>query len=213
MTITDEAQTWLKQAGFRNYCFISYPYTHEPELDECAQELKKAVRRELTYVVDNPTVYLAKTDIGPGVEWPDDLRINLCGSVAMVAILIRNYLSPRHDWCGIEWAAMEQLGKARLPNTPIRSIIPVKYRETDLPNSAAALQAIDISRQALLGKRYYRTMPFREATLKIVTQILEIASLIHKNACQAEVQNFQLPKQSAFAMHKTPRQPPPGRNE
>ena len=29
MEITEEAQRWLNEAGFRNYCFISYPYTQE----------------------------------------------------------------------------------------------------------------------------------------------------------------------------------------
>ncbi len=210
MPITYETQNWLEVAGFRNYCFISYPFTGEPELDLCAEELKKHIRRELRYQGIEGCVYIAKTDIPPGAEWPEDLRLNLCESVAMVAILMRAYLS--HEWCGIEWAAMEALGKARLPDTPIKAIIPLRFRHLELPPSAAVLQEIDISPQLNHGRRYYSTNHFRLQAIRVVDQITEIANLIHKNKCIAEIKDFRLPTQSAFANFKMRVQPPPGRS-
>ena len=128
----------------------------------------------------------------------------------MVAILMNAYI--RHEWCGIEWAAMEALGKTRLPNTHFRGIIPVQFRKTELPSSVAALQMIDISQESIQGKRYYSTRHFREQVQRIVAQILEIAGLMHKNGCKAEAGEFQLPTVSAFARMQTPLQPPPGRS-
>jgi hypothetical protein len=209
--ITDEAQRWLGENGFRHYCFVSYPYTGEPELEDCAAQVKTYIERELKFHGVDSGVYVAKTDIPPGAEWPDDLRENLCGSIAMVAILMRAYV--RHEWCGIEWAAMEALGKARLPNTPIKTIIPLRFRQTELPPSASVLQEIDISQQLMQGKRYYSTNHFRKQASRIVEQILEIANLIHRNRCRAEVKDFVLPKLSAFANVQVLDQPPPGRSQ
>jgi hypothetical protein len=129
----------------------------------------------------------------------------------MLAIVTREYL--KHQWCGVEWAAMEALGKERLPDTPIKAIIPLKFRRTELPPSAAILQEIDISAQQINGHYYYGTNHFRKQTNRIVEQILDIAALMHRNRCKAEVGNFVLPTHSAFANWHVPHQAPPGRRQ
>jgi hypothetical protein len=70
--ISDEAQRWLDENGFRNYCFVSYPYTGARELEECAAKFKSRIESELEHEGIRNAVYLAR-DIPPGVQWPDDL--------------------------------------------------------------------------------------------------------------------------------------------
>lgn len=125
----------------------------------------------------------------------------------MVAVLAPIYLEEEHEWCGREWAAMAGLGDNRLPNTAIKPIIPVFFRKTELPREAGARQPLDLSRISLKGRRYYSTQEFRAAILKIIDQIVEIASLIHSNHVRAEVDNFVLPDRSPFK--RSQRQAPP----
>lgn len=196
-SISREVSGWLRKAGYQNHCFISYAHTDQ-EMTEFAYRLGVAIQRELSYSIPTAKVYMDKTDIPVGAEWPKDLRVNLCCSIAMVAVIAPIYLTKEHEWCGKEWAAMDKLGKARLPGTPVKPIIPVLFRKTELPPFAAARQSIDLSRIALLGRRYYSTTEFRSAVLRIVAQIAEIAGLIRQHRCAADVKGFKLPRRSAF---------------
>jgi hypothetical protein len=212
MAISPDTKRWLKQAGFRNYCFISYPHTGGTQMTEFAGRIRTAIEEELNNLITNPGgVYIDSKDIPPGADWPEDLRQNLCASVAMVAVLAPIYLEEEHEWCGREWAAMARLGQLRLPGTSIKPIIPVFFRKTELPPEAGARQAIDLSRVSLKGRRYYSTDEFRAAIQKIVHQIIEIATLIRHNECRAEVDSFELPSRSPFV--QSPGQPPPLRNQ
>jgi hypothetical protein len=210
MAISHDVKRWLEQAGFRNYCFISYPHTGGTQMTEFAVRVREAIEEELKYEISNPRVYLDTTHIPPGAEWPENLRQNLCASVAMVAVLAPIYLAEEHEWCGREWAAMARLGQMRLPNTSIKPIIPVFFRKTELPGEAGARQPIDLSRVSLKGRRYFSTQEFRSAILKIVQQIIEIVTLIRQNECRAEVDRFEFPERSPFV--PSPTQPPPLRN-
>jgi TIR domain len=210
MTKSSDMKRWLEQAGFRNYCFVSYPHQGGAQMTEFAERMRYAIEDELKTQITNPSVYLDTTHIAPGAVWPESLRQNLCASVAMVAILAPIYLEEEHEWCGREWAAMDKLGQMRLPDTSIKPIIPVFFRKTELPAEAGARQPIDLSRISLKGRRYYSTEEFRSAVLKIVNQIFEIAALIQQNDCRAEVDSFEFPSRSPFI--QSPVQPPPLRN-
>jgi hypothetical protein len=206
MAISQETKSWLQQAGFKNYCFISYPHSGT-QMREFAKCMQQAIEDELRFHTSTANVYLDSSHIPPGANWPENLSQNLCASVSMVALLSPVYLEEEHAWCGREWAAMEKLGRARLPNTSIKPIIPVLFRKTELPSDAAARQPIDLSRVSLLGRRYFSTGEFRAAILKIVEQIIEIATMIQRNECHAEVDRFQFPDRSSFAQSAP--QPPP----
>jgi hypothetical protein len=103
------------------------------------------------------------------------------------------------------------LGDRRLPDTPVKPIIPVFFRKTDLPQAAGARQAIDLSRISLQGRRYYSTKEFRSAILKIADQIIEIATALLMNHVRAQIEHFVLPERSAFG--QSLKQPPPFRAE
>ena len=210
--ITQEVGQWLEESGYRNFGFISYAHTGDTELTEFAGRLQAAIEKELKFEIDNPRVYIDAKYIPPGAIWPDDLRRNLSASVALIAVLTPIYLSVRHEWCGKEWAAMERLGMVRLPNTSIQPIIPVMFRRTTLPPGAANRQPLDLSRNALLGPRYYTTKEFRAAVLQIVDQIREIACLRHQNRSAAGPNGFQFPLHSAFEGFEQPPQRPPLRS-
>jgi hypothetical protein len=207
MGISKETTRWLDTAGFCNYCFVSYPHTGEGPMTEFAEKIRDAVEVELRTLVSKARVYLDRTHIPPGAEWPEHLRENLGGSVAMIAVLSPIYLEEEHEWCGREWEAMARLGDRRFSNTPIKPIIPVFFRKTELPEEAGARQSIDLSRVSLKGRRYYSTQEFRGAILKIVDEIVEIAKLMHANKIQADVQNFVFPPKSPFTPPAT--QAPP----
>jgi len=194
---------WLDEAGFKHYCFISYPHGGV-QMTDFARRIGEAIRAELGTRISNPSVFFDSEDIPPGAAWPTSLRLGLCTSISMVAILAPIYLEEDHEWCGREWAAMASLGERRLPNNEIQPIIPVFFRKTELPRTAGARQPIDLSRVSLKGRRFYSTEEFRAAVLRIVDQIIEIARLIHENQARAGVDEFEMPAQSAFVQAPLP---------
>lgn len=199
------AKRWLDKAGFRNYCFVSYPHISD-QVTEFAEKIQVGLRTELENFVSKPIVYLDK-HIPPGADWPEDLRQNLCTSVAMVAILTPIYLENEHEWCGREWAAMAGLGELRMPNSSLKPIIPVFFRPTELPHAAGARQPIDLSRVSLQGRRYYSTQAFSSAILRIKDQVIEIGRIMHDNRVYAKVDGFVLPERSVF--RRSRKQAPP----
>ena len=206
MAISPTVRRWLDEAGFKHYCFISYPHGGE-QLEDFARRIGEAIQEELGTRISNPSVFFDDEDIPVGATWPESLRLGLCGSIAMVAVLAPIYLEEEHGWCGREWAAMANLGQRRLPNNEIQPIIPVFFRKTELPRTAGARQPIDLSRVSLKGRRFYSTEEFRGAILKIVDQIIEIARLIHENRVRAGVEEFVMPAESAFVQAPVPAPP------
>jgi len=203
MAITPAMRQWFDEAGFKYHCFISYPHSGG-QMTDFAKRISEAIRDELATRISNPSVFFDSENIPPGAEWPISLRLGLCTSICMVAILAPVYLEADHDWCGREWAAMASLGELRLPNSEIQPIIPVFFRQTDLPRSAGARQPIDLSRVSLKGRRFYSTDEFRAAMLRIVDQIIAIARLIHENQIRAAAEEFVMPDRSAFVQSPLP---------
>jgi hypothetical protein len=206
MAISTATKRWLDEAGFKHFCFISYPHGGGP-LTDFARRISVDIEAELRTRVTGAKVFFDSDDIPPGATWPESLRKGLCTSVAMVAVLAPIYLEEVHEWCGREWAAMASLGQRRLPDDEIQPIIPVFFRQTELPRSAGARQPIDLSRVSLKGRRYYSTEEFRGAVLRIVDQIIEIACRIHEKQILAEVEAFEMPVYSAFVQAPPPNPP------
>jgi hypothetical protein len=127
--------------------------------------------------------------------------------MSMVAICAPIYYRPEHDWCGLEWAAMEQLSLCRLRGSEFRAIIPVIVRKSEpLPAAVAGVQYIDLSRVTLLGRRYFTFPEFRKKIQVIVGQIEQIAEELWRSDARANCDSFQFPTKSAFADYSIPPQ-------
>jgi hypothetical protein len=157
MPITYEIENWLRGPGaYENHCFISWPHTINRDITECAQTIRDSIREVLATSFHEPTVFLDEIGITGGADWQLKLRRALCRSVSMVAICAPIYYRPEHNWCGLEWAAMEQLSSTRLRGHDFKTIIPVMVRKSDpLPSVVSRVQYIDLSKVQLQGRRYY----------------------------------------------------------
>ena len=212
MPITSPTRRWLFENGYLNLCFISYPRTGETEMTEFVERVQKAIQNEFKYQVSQPNVFIDTAHIAPGAIWPEHLKNNLKASIAMVAILSQIYFSDEHEWCGKEWGAMARLGSLRLPAPHLQPIIPLLFRDTALPPSAAVRQSIDLSRSQILGPRYFSTNEFRVGIQKVVRQIEAIAEQIYANGCKANAHEIEWPVGSPFVNDFISPQPAPLRS-
>jgi hypothetical protein len=208
MAITYEMDNWLSQQGtYENHCFISWPHiSKNPDIAECARAVRDSIEEGLATSFHDPKVYM-DTQIAGGADWEMNIRRALCRSVSMVAICVPMYYRPEHLWCGLEWAAMEQLSLTRLPGKDFKTIIPLMVRLSDsLPKVVSRIQYIDVSRVMLQGRRYYNQREFRGKIHEIVTRIEQIAEELWRSKSRAECDLFQFPKESAFAEYVLPAQ-------
>lgn len=203
---------WLDSAGYEFHCFISWPHIDDPDTIECARRFKADLESNLRQVIPEPKVFLSTEDIAGGDKWRRVLKNSLCRSLSMVAICAPIYYDPSHLWCGIEWAAMEQLAESRIPDEQFGAIIPVLIRRYDpLPEPVKEAQFYDISNGILLGKGFYRTNSYRQTVREIADRILEIASTIHANRIKPDCEEFTIPTESAFSNFHAEVQPAPFR--
>jgi hypothetical protein len=207
MAITFEVDNWLSEQGtYENHCFISWPHTINRDITECAQAVRDAIEEGLATSFHRPKVFL-DTQIAGGAVWEMQLRRALCRSVSMVAICAPIYYRPEHLWCGLEWAAMEQLSLTRLQGKGFKTIIPVMVRKSDpLPTAVSRIQYIDVSRVTIQGRRFFKQIEFRSKIQEIVTRIEQIAEELWRSKSRAECDIFQFPTESAFAEYIHPTQ-------
>lgn len=199
MAITPGIEQWLKDAGYEYHCFISYPRIRNNDLVECAKRVQEAIENDLALSINNPSVFLDDSIPG-GTLWETKIVTALCRSLTMVALCAGIYYHPAHRWCGLEWAAMDGLGKSRLPGSEFRTIIPLIVREeSSTPEAVLKTQWIDISRLTLQGRRYYTTKEFRLRIREVVTQIERIAVAIASQQAKTDCQQFKFPSTSAFS--------------
>jgi hypothetical protein len=126
----------------------------------------------------------------------------------MVAICAPIYYRPEHLWCGLEWAAMQQLSSNRLPSVELQAIIPVMVRKsTPLPSAVSKVHcSIDISRVTLQGRRFFASQEFRAKVNEIVNLIEQIAMELYNARSRANCEMFEFPTVSAFAEYAPPAQ-------
>jgi hypothetical protein len=213
MTFTPYIEQWLQQAGYEYHCFISWPHTENKEITDCAKYIRDAITNGLALSVPSPKVFLDETSMIAGSEWPLSLRHALCKSIAMVAICAPIYYHPAHEWCGLEWAAMELLGQKRLPNEDLKAIIPIMVRtSSSLPRVVSKVQYVDLSSVTIRGRRYYNTQEFKEKVRNIVESIEKIAVALTHNQSKPNCERFRFPSSSAFGDYQPQSQPLPFRN-
>lgn len=198
MSIKSEDWLWLRDAGYRNCCFISYPRLQSRHVSDFARQLKRGIEEELDLWIPDPRAFLDESHILPGAVWPETLRDNLCRSICMLAILVPRYVEPAHEWCGREWAAMNHLGSIRFPNTDVKPIIPIFFRKFSLPAPFDSLQGYDFSHPATSTVNSWRTEDFRRLVHNIVADVARLGTEIRRNACVHSPGQCQFPKESAF---------------
>ena len=210
MAITQEIDNWLRQT-YEHHCFISWPHIKNREIAQCAKAVQENIREELAAKsFYDPHVFLDESELVGGDDWAMKLRRALCKSISMVAICTPMYYRPEHRWCGLEWAAMEQLSSMRLRGRDFKAIIPLIVRTSDaLPPALSRFQYIDVSRVTLLGRRYFTLPEFRGKIQQIVTRIEQIAEALWRDQVMAECDLFQFPKESAFFDYGAPALPFP----
>jgi len=198
---------WLRDAGFEYHCFVSYPRITRPDgaiddehpINQCAQEVRDALLQQLGYSVPAPSVFL-DIELRGGVNWEMKIQRALCRSVVMVAICSGIYYHPSHEWCGLEWAAMDALGRKRLRDSDLLAIFPMMLkRERSLPPAAVRIpQWADVS-GAAVSRRYYRTKSFYRNIEDVVSHIERVAEAIQARNEGCGCGQFDFPRTSAFA--------------
>ncbi len=212
MEITPTLDKWLNDVGYEYHCFISWANIKDEEMSECARQFKKRIERQLKYDIPKPQVFLDQSEITGGTIWKRELEMALCKSISMVAICAPIYYHPFHNWCGIEWTAMERLSKVRLNNFDFKAIVPVLLKKSNsMPDVVAETQYIDVSRLILRGRNYYNTIEFQNKINEIVNHIAKVAHALKSNNAEPRCGNFNFPKTSVFSGYKETNQPFPFR--
>jgi len=197
---------WLGTAGYEYHCFVSYPrittsdgtIDDEHPINHCAKEVRDALVRQLGYSIPTPRVFL-DIEMRGGVNWEMRIQQALCRSVVMVAICAGIYYHPSHRWCGLEWAAMDALGRRRLRNSDLLPIFPLMLkRERSVPPAVRTPQWADVS-GAALSRRYYRTKSFYRSIEDVVGHIERVAEAIQARNERCGCGQFDFPQTSAFA--------------
>jgi len=207
MEISEETEAWLKTAGYRYYCFVSYPKIHD-DISRFALRVNEAIEQQLAANVHNPQVFLDHEDIPRGADWEGTLSGSLCRSVVMVALCLSAYYRTAHRWCGMEWAAMEQLGNGRLRGYMLRPIIPVMLRlEKPIPDAVLRTQHVDMTAASLIWQKYCNTLEFKRNIRQVVDYIGDVAEAIATNQATAgNCGDFVFPSESAFVGWRPARQ-------
>jgi hypothetical protein len=198
---------WLRQAGYEYHCFVSYPRIKKADgsidaahpINQCAREVRDALVRHLAFSVPEPKVFL-DLDMSGGTDWEARLRTALCRSVVMVAICAGIYYHPSHRWCGLEWAAMDALGRRRLRDSDLLAIFPLMLkREKSLPPAVGVTQWGGDLTGAALSRRYYSTISFSRNIEDVVAHIERVADAIRARNETSRCGEFHFPQTSAFA--------------
>jgi hypothetical protein len=219
MAISPPTEQWLADAGYKYHCFISYPRIKDEQgnddrthpINQCAREVKAAIRQGLKYSIPNPRVFLDLDDIPPGNDWESTVKSALCGSLVMVAICAGIYYHPDHLWCGLEWAAMDNLGETRLPESKLLAIIPVMVKtENPIPPTVQRPQWVNIS-GLMAGRRRFRPTDTFSRIIQgeVVKHIETVAEAVQRNNVKTNCAGFAFPTKSAFADWQFVSQTPP----
>lgn len=203
MAFSRKVEQGLEDAGYKYHCFISYPRVRNKELVKCARRVQEAIADELNILaISEPRVFLDERMIEPGSIWEMELKSALCHSLVMVAICAPIYYHPKHRWCGLEWAAMEDLRMRRLPESTLGTIIPIIFREDDnQPQIVSNSQWINISRESLLPG-FYTSSKFKKLIIEIAGHVERVANALVGDSgriVKTECGDFTLPVRSAFA--------------
>src|SRR5262249_32968301 len=153
----------------------------------CAVNLKEAIETELSNFFHTPRVFVDNQGVQGGDDWRKRLRKELCHSLVMVPIWTPIYCAPEHHWCGLEWAAMVELERKRLPDEAFGLIVPVIYRELrSRPAIVERLKPIDFSRFPLSSKRVRQINAFKTGVESIRNRIIEVAAGLRQRNAMAD---------------------------
>ena len=205
-------EDWLRQAGYEYYSFISWPHTASNNLTRCARRLKQDIESGLAESVSDPKVFLDETVLMPGDKWSEVIQQALCKSLTMVAVCAPISYHPKHYWCGLEWATMDQLSNVRLRGANYQAIFPVLIRKSEsdpLPDVVSAIEYIDFTTISVRKHNYFLSSEFTSQTEWIVQRIMEVAETVATNLAATNCKEFTYPTVSAFEGYNSTRLPSP----
>lgn len=205
MAISHEIEDWLENSGYKYHCFISGPHSKHRGMKKFALRLREDITEELNLRGGfyDPQVFLDEKNINLADDWEREISDSLCKSIAMVSLCGPLYYHPKHEWCGLEWAAMSSLGKKRIKSSKFGTILPLILVEDErIPGVVSKTQFLDFSAVFARSRNPYLTQDYREKVIKIVDRIIEIAQALEKNKAVPSCDKFKIPAASAFTTHK-----------
>ena len=191
----EDIENWLQDAGYKYYCFISWPRTKYKELNILIENLKCDIEGYLSLSFFDPKIFW-DGEIEGGDVWEETISYALCRSVALVAICVPIYY--RKEWCTREFFAMKELCKERFKKKALNSIIPLKVKEHNLPQHVSKIQAFDFTDIIVRGEGYYQTDNYRSNVRDISEKIIELAKILLEDKVNANCEDFQLPEKATF---------------
>jgi TIR domain len=181
--IRSKFNQYAKYMPYINDVFISYK---RGRLNE--QWLNEIFLPLFTEYLDNelpekPRIFLDKSNLTPGVNFNDELFVNLLYSKCIVSIWSPPYFR-RSEWCVKEFLTMkhrQELLELSPMTNPKSLIWSVLYREVEpLPEMAAGITYLDYTDFNLVGDAFFETKKYLEMQEKMETDIKTIASIIEQ---------------------------------
>ncbi|MES2848049.1 MAG: toll/interleukin-1 receptor domain-containing protein [Bacteroidota bacterium] len=167
--------------AYINDVFISYKRSKRSEqwLNEIFLPLfADYLNNELPH---DPKIFVDQSGLTPGVDFNDELFINLLYSKCIVAILSPPYFR-KSDWCVKEFLTMKhrqeilELSPLTKPKTLIWSVV---YRKVDpIPDYAKGLHYLDYSDFDQVGDAFFKTEKYLEIQEKMKEDIKTIGAII-----------------------------------
>jgi TIR domain len=179
--------------GLIQYKRVSMPYINDVFISYKRGKINEQWLNEIFYPLfyqflndalpHEPKVFIDRSGLTPGVNFNDELFINLIYSKCIVSIWSPPYFR-RSEWCVKEFLTMKhrqeilELSPLTNPKSLIWSVL---YREVEpIPEVAAGLSYLDYTEFNLVGDAFFKTEKYLKMQEKMKSDIKTIAEIISK---------------------------------
>src|SRR5439155_15964714 len=104
MAVPAYVDDFIRQAGYRYHCFVSWAQIDVDEYVAQVREIKQRILNELKLSFTDARVFLDLDDIPRGVTLEQAVPEAICQSLTMVAVCTSVYYKPDRTWPGREFA-------------------------------------------------------------------------------------------------------------
>ena len=129
-----------------------------------------------------PSIFIDTTGLTPGVDFSNELFMNLLHSKCMVSFWSPPYFR-KSEWCIKEFLTMKYMQEYYHLNagtTPRTLIWPILYREiAPLPELASQISYLDYSEFNVVGEAFFKSDKFLKFQEKLQKDILSIVDIIN----------------------------------